>query len=135
MLGPFSFITGFMKNWIILCILLCLTACGGVGTERRDKGPKTAAQIQAEIVKNKSCPDAVEVSLEGIAETCAADLNVDLNRLDCITDAQSFIGENPSFVCALEDGTIIDADYVEKNFISGVQTERDKIEATGIFDD
>ena len=64
------------------------------------------------------CTDEVETSISAIAQLCAANMNVDVNKSLCLLQAKSLVSEHPDFVCSLESGQLVDADYIQENFIS-----------------
>jgi|GEM_PF-3346026 len=128
-----------MKNLVVLAlpILLILTSCGGVGTEptsaKSDDADKV--KLEQELAKNKGCSEDVKDLIEAVAELCASDMNVDINRTLCLVKARGLVSKHPDFVCSLESGLLVDSDYIQENFIDKVETQKDKLKNSGIFDD
>lgn len=120
-------------------MLLILTACGGVGTEtvKGDKsgGPASGTELEKGLADDKSCTEEVKVSIEKVTELCAANMNVDLDRTLCLAEARVLRSKHPDFVCTLKGGDLIDADYILENFITKIETQKDKLKDSGIFDD
>jgi len=109
---------------VLLSFLLVLTACGGVGTERVSDDEKTDPD-GINVSADQSCSEDVKLMIEGVGELCAANMNVDVDRNFCLVKAKELNRKHPDFVCTLEDGQLIDSDYIQENFISKIETQAD----------
>jgi len=107
---------------------MVLTSCGGVGTEHRGRTGETATEtvheqtLDQKIKDNAGCAETVREALKNVAVLCAADLNVDLNRSLCLAEARQLRSDHPNFVCTLENGQLVDSDYINEHFILGLKS-------------
>lgn len=121
-----------MKNNLKLSVIcssfLFLAACGGVGTEIRDKDSKGR-------LKDKGCSQSVRASLGNIEDLCSRDLNDEDNRTLCIVEAQELTLSDPNFVCTFGKSSLVDADFIQINIIDKYGSRKTDIENSGIFEE
>lgn len=84
--------------------------------------------------QDRGCSEDVKGLIEKVAELCAANMNVDVNRTLCLVEARSLRSKHPDFVCTLENNQLVDSDFIQENFITKIETQKDKLENSGIFD-
>ena len=122
-----------------LFILLVMTSCGGVGTEPKSKndggGDGKGGSLEQQIAANKGCGEDVKAMIEKVAESCAANMSVTLDRKICIKDAKDLNAKHPDFVCTLESGRLVDVEYIQTNYIKKNETDIEKLKKSGIFED
>lgn len=115
------------KSLIAFFFLLQFTGCGSKDKDQNPPPGESACNLKA------------QQTLDKMLLSCSSNLEVQQNKEDCLSSAESFKTDYSALGCQIYDGKnkiTLTADFVQATFIDPLKKEpEDDILNSGLFDD